>query len=256
MTDARRTAAAVLSAALVAVGATACQAPGPSGAAAEAATYECLGDTIPAAALADAVTADAATGTARTAIDEAVWDDESPLELGEQRDWLVVEESDDRVVLLRELTGEQKEMGARGDRGLAGSDHQRIALEWVDAVNLGPAWIVVADGFCPLTVQLDGLEVPTVQLDPGALPSPDDTEIHLWVTETACASGQTAEGLIELVALTETADTVAVTIGVRERTGDQTCPSNPPTPYTVTLDGPLGDRTVVDGTRGVEMSIG
>lgn len=256
MTDAPRGAAAVLAAALVLGSAAACQAPDSSRASAEAGTYECLGDTIPAAALTDAMTADAATGTAREAIDEAVWDDESPLELGEQREWIVVEGADDRVVLLRELTGEEKDAGANGELGLPGSDHQRIALEWVDAANFGPAWMVTADGFCPLTIQLDGLEVPTIQLDPGALPAEDDTEIHLWVTETACASGQTAEDLIEEVGVVETDDTVTIVLGLRQRTGDQTCQGNPPTPYTVALEAPLGGRTVIDGTRGVEMGVG
>jgi hypothetical protein len=38
-----------------------------------------------------------------------------------------------------------------------------------------------------------------------------------------------------------------VAMFVRPLDGPATCPSNPPTPYTLRLDGPLGDRTLADG---------
>jgi hypothetical protein len=38
-----------------------------------------------------------------------------------------------------------------------------------------------------------------------------------------------------------------VTYGVRPKPGNQECPSNPPTPAMLLLEGPLGDRTLLDG---------
>jgi len=39
---------------------------------------------------------------------------------------------------------------------------------------------------------------------------------------------------------------VELVIGVEAPPGGQTCPSNPPTPFTIELDEPLGDRTLTD----------
>jgi hypothetical protein len=87
-----------------------------------------------------------------------------------------------------------------------------------------------------------------VALDPDHPLDPDSREVHLLVTEQACASGQVAEGRVRLAMLTESEDTVDVAIGVEPLTGDATCPSNPPTPFVVELDEPLGERLVRDLT--------
>jgi hypothetical protein len=60
------------------------------------------------------------------------------------------------------------------------------------------------------------------------------------------ASGRSAEGRIEIVELTETDDEVLVRLPVRPLEGDQDCQGNPPTPFRIELDDPLGDREVVD----------
>lgn len=79
-------------------------------------------------------------------------------------------------------------------------------------------------------------------------PSPDDASIDLLVTERACASGKGAEGRIELVELNETVEQIHLRIGVRRLRGGQECPGNPPTPFTVELSEPLGDREIVDAS--------
>jgi hypothetical protein len=82
---------------------------------------------------------------------------------------------------------------------------------------------------------------------PDADLSPSAVEIDLLVNERACASGQDAEGRIAPPGVEYRDDAVVVTIRVIPKPGPQTCPSNPDTPYTLTLDEPLGDRELLDG---------
>jgi hypothetical protein len=74
------------------------------------------------------------------------------------------------------------------------------------------------------------------------------TSIDLLVHERACASGQSAEGRVEIIDVQETEDQVRLRIGVRPREGGQDCPGNPPTPFTVDLSEPLGERKIVDAS--------
>jgi hypothetical protein len=74
----------------------------------------------------------------------------------------------------------------------------------------------------------------------------DMTEIPLRVTEKACASGRSAEGRIEVLEATLTDSELRLDVGVVPFAGDQQCPGNPETPYTLVLDEPLGPRDVVD----------
>jgi hypothetical protein len=85
-------------------------------------------------------------------------------------------------------------------------------------------------------------------LDPAAAPpGPETTELHVLVMELACASGASADGRIAEPVIATSSTTVTVTIGVRAREGDQTCPSNPATPFVVLLPEPLGERQLLDG---------
>ncbi|MGI5191578.1 hypothetical protein ACQEVI_25790 [Promicromonospora sp. CA-289599] len=84
-------------------------------------------------------------------------------------------------------------------------------------------------------------------LDPDNLPDPESSQVHLLVTEVACAGGKAADGRVTLERLVEHEDRVELVVGVEAPPGEgQTCPSNPPTPFTVELDEPLGARTLVD----------
>jgi hypothetical protein len=66
--------------------------------------------------------------------------------------------------------------------------------------------------------------------------SPSAVEIDVLVNERACASGQDAEGRIASPQVEYGDDVVVVTIRVIPKPGPQTCPSNPDTPFTLTLD--------------------
>lgn len=85
-------------------------------------------------------------------------------------------------------------------------------------------------------------------LDPGAAPpNAASTELHVLVLEQACASGSSADGRIAGPAIDDGTTSVTITIGVRRAIGDQGCPRNPPTPYVMRLNEPLGARTLLDG---------
>jgi hypothetical protein len=81
------------------------------------------------------------------------------------------------------------------------------------------------------------------RIAPSAELGPDTLDVPVIVNEVACSSGRSAEGRIA-ADVTYGDDVVDLDIGVRPLGGNQTCPSNPDTPFVVELDEPLGDRTV------------
>ena len=90
----------------------------------------------------------------------------------------------------------------------------------------------------------------TWTLDPDVEIGPDTTEFTAWVTEAACASGQSSADRIVGPDIQVSADEIVVTFGVRTQLGvSQTCPSNPPTRVAVRLPEALGDRALLDGGR-------
>jgi hypothetical protein len=158
-------------------------------------------------------------------------------------DWRVMLVADDRAELLRELD-EPLDLGEGDVR-----THQLIVVERITGTTNVPdgTWLLTASGPCTQRVELGG-GLGEADLTFASMPSPDADRLEVLVHERACASGQTAEGRVELVTLDETADEVRLVIGVRGLDGEQTCPSNPPTPFTVELSEPLGDREVVDAS--------
>jgi len=158
------------------------------------------------------------------------------------RDWKVVHHADDRVDLVRELD-EPIDIGGGDVR-----THESLTVERITGATNVPdgTWFLTSSSPCTQRlVTHDDLGAADVALAETA--SPGDTSVDLLVTERACASGQGAEGRIELVELNETTDQVQLRIGVRPPEGDaQTCQGSPPTPYTVELSEPLGDRGIVD----------
>jgi hypothetical protein len=118
-----------------------------------------------------------------------------------------------------------------------------------DATNLEPGWYLRQSSRCALSVDLGGLTVPEIALQ--SLPDPRSRELTLLVTESSCNSGEDADGRIEVVNIDETDDRVSLILGVRPRRGDQNCPSNPATPFTVTLSEPLGERDLFDAGLAV-----
>ena len=178
----------------------------------------------------------------RVALSEALWDDGSPVALPPEEGWYLATMTDDLVAVMRdvEVVPDPSSMGLL-------RDHELLTVERVDdATNLAPGWYVGQSGTCALTVDLGDLTVPEVQLQSPL--DPQSTELALLVTENSCNSGEDAAGRIEVVRLEETDDTVSLVLGVRPRGGAQNCPSNPATPFTVTLSQPLGERQVMDAS--------
>ena len=210
---------------------------GPGGASSSG-TYDCMGTPISAETLTDPRPATELDATGRAALDGL---EVPPIDPAA---WTIVSTAPQEVVLLRALA-EPDDHGAGDVR-----THERMVITLVDAPNIpgSPAWMLSALGSCALTVPGPGGGTATVTLDPAAPVSPASTAVALLVTETACNSGQDAAGRVEVTSLQETGSTVEVVIAVSPRRGDQTCPSNPPTPFTVDLDEPLGDRLLLDAS--------
>jgi hypothetical protein len=159
------------------------------------------------------------------------------------QDWRVLHQSGDRVDLVRELD-EPFDNGAGDVR-----THEARTLERITGAPNVPdgTWLLTSAGPCTQRLVTDD-QLGDADLTLAHHPSPGDTSVDLLVQERACASGQSAEGRIELVELTESTDQVHVRIGVRPRDGAQECPGNPPTPFTIDLAEPLGDREIVDAS--------
>lgn len=105
-------------------------------------------------------------------------------------------------------------------------------------------WMLSQASSCAPQRVLEGLGSAEVWL--AVQRDPPATTVELLVMELGCNSGQDASGRVRAVEQVEAADTVELLVAVEPRTGDATCQGNPATPFTVTLDQPLGDRTVVD----------
>ena len=95
---------------------------------------------------------------------------------------------------------------------------------------------------------IEGAGSATWVFDPDyALPTADSTVLHVLITEGACSGGIPAFGRIVPPVVVYGTDTLTLTVGVRPVGGIATCPGNPPTPATVVLPRPLGDRVVYSG---------
>lgn len=166
------------------------------------------------------------------------------MDVGDLAGWRIVTASGRRVVIL----------------GPPQADHvgDGSPVNSVVAADRGDGgWQLDVAGACELGLELDGLGNADVRLDPGApAPTADATELHLLVTERACAGGESAEGRVRVVSQRHTDDELQIAVGVEPRAGDQECPGNPETPFTLRLEEPLGDRTVSDATTYPTSDIG
>lgn len=171
---------------------------------------------------------------------------EDPLAEGPLSDWLIATESADHVVIMRRI--EPPDELPWGDI----REYEIVAISAAaeHAMPLTPPWGVDMSSSCTPTIDLGELSEAGITLDPDALPEDDDDVVALLVTEFACNSGGPATGRIELVELVESDTTIEVVIGVRRHDDGmaRTCPSNSPTPFTVELEQPLGDRTILNAT--------
>ncbi|MDQ0576535.1 hypothetical protein [Agromyces albus] len=158
-------------------------------------------------------------------------------------EWLIAQESDDRVMLMHKLA-------VPDDNGGGDIREYRYFVISTDSMPAQPgesAWAVVESSSCSTTLDLGELGDAGITLDPASPPAPESERLALLVTERECNSGLDASGRVELVELRETETTVELVIGVRPSDAQQaTCQSNPATPFTVELERPLGDRVVLN----------
>ena len=151
--------------------------------------------------------------------------------------WRAVEVDDEHIGAIRALDPPDINMGEV-------RDHERMIVALAEG-----NWRVVSAGPCSLRGTLpNGLGATTVLLDPDAVPTAADTSLSLWVVESACASGQVATGRVTVL-VEETPEAVRLMVGVKPLAGASSCQGNPPTPVTVELDEPLGNRRLMDVGR-------
>jgi hypothetical protein len=200
----------------------------------EESEYLCQGTPVPASVLTDGATADQLGEEAAAALDGAGVPDIDP------EQWRVLTETDTKVYLVRELPEPRDSDGEQ-------RTHEVLGIVWVDETEEGgEGWQFYRHGDCALRYDLGDLGGATVALDPDNPPDPDSSQVHLLVTEFACASGELADGRVALARLVEHEDRVEIVVGVEPPPGIQTCQSHSPTPFIVELDEPLGSRTLVD----------
>ena len=203
-----------------------------------AASYDCMGTPVPIEAITDPRPATELDADGRAALEGL---EVPPIDPAA---WIIASATAQEVVLLRELD--------RPDDHGAGDvrTHERLVIAVVDAPNIenSPAWVLTALGTCALAVDVPGAGTASVTLDPDHLPEPASTQVHLLVTEKSCNSGQDAAGRVDVASLRETDTVIEMVLVIQPREGMQTCPSNPPTPYVLTLTEPVGDRTLYDAS--------
>lgn len=158
-------------------------------------------------------------------------------------EWFIGSEDDSTVVILRALD-EPLDLGIGEHRDF---EIVKFSTDKPAALDVGALWSVSLASNCAMRFDLGGLGAGGVMLDSDRLPRPEDTTLHLLVTEFACNSGEPATDRVRLVDLSETSSAVRVVIGISPGDGGS-CPSNPPTPFSVELAEPLGKRHVFDGS--------
>ena len=101
----------------------------------------------------------------------------------------------------------------------------------------------------PIVPLPEGLGRVVVNLDPDALPNPENSAIQLLVTEAGCANGRTMGDALVGPQVVENDEAVLVAYAVLPVNGTVTCPGNPSTTVTIELSEPLGQRVLSDGLR-------
>jgi hypothetical protein len=125
-------------------------------------------------------------------------------------------------------------------------------VSYIGAEMGSNGWIWAGSGAfeaCDVRLALpDGLGSVEWMLDPAA-PAPDatSTDLRVLVSERGCAGGQEMGARLLGPQVVVTDDAVRIAFAAVLQPGAQTCPGNPSTPVTVTLETPLGDREIRDG---------
>lgn len=92
-------------------------------------------------------------------------------------------------------------------------------------------------------------------LDRNSQPVPGETTFVLWLQEQECASGQPMGERLLGPEVYESDTEILIAAAVSIQLTGQTCPSNPATEATVSLDAPVGNRTIRDAITGQEIEI-
>ena len=99
----------------------------------------------------------------------------------------------------------------------------------------------------PLRATRDGIRASSWRLDPSREPQPGETVLRVLVSEQTFASGQRADGRVQVPDLYVDADELVLTVFVTPRPGFQSGSRNPETPVRIALPHPVGQRRLVDG---------
>lgn len=116
-------------------------------------------------------------------------------------------------------------------------------LAWRHEGN-STVWLANAETLVGMT---DHAERAIWELGPGFEITPETRTLHLLVTETACASGQSPEGRILEPTIGYSANAISISINMRVFGGAVNCIGNAPYPLTVELSEPVGDRRLIEG---------
>ena len=147
-------------------------------------------------------------------------------------DWSLVSRTDERIVLFGQAAGVDDGAGPR---------YGYIEFDRRDGVWSPSGW-----GGCHIVIDAPGFGPAETLLDTAHQPDPASTTLQVVINERNCASGQAPTDREVLPIVTETETAIEIVMLVEPVTGGADCQGNPWYPVTVTLQQPLGDRTVYD----------
>lgn len=119
-------------------------------------------------------------------------------------------------------------------------------LRWDEAEQ---EWRFWSGSSCDLRPSLGpGHSWVTLAAEPASLRR-DTTELQLQVREIECTSARDPLPHLNQPVVQESNTSVTVWLTAASATGDQNCPGNPWGPLTISLEQPLGDRELLDGSQ-------
>jgi hypothetical protein len=93
----------------------------------------------------------------------------------------------------------------------------------------------------------EGIRASSWRLDPTREPQPQDTVLHVLVTEQAFAGGQRADGRVLAPDIYMDEEELVLRMFITPRPGYQSASPNRETPVRVALPKPLGTHRLIDG---------
>jgi len=151
----------------------------------------------------------------------------------DQYEWFTAESTDGRLTLFGVPLGETPD----GAPPYADATFERD----------GDTWRPGGWGQCRVEVSSPGYGNAYWVLDPEIDPASSGTELHVLISERACASGEPPVGREIVPVVLEESGTIAIVVLVESVSGAADCPSNPWHPITIDLSEPVGDRSLFDG---------